>query len=396
MVVVPSLTPTKGVTQVGAPWRSQEELATDGYQDISRGKDLGIEAWTPVTRQDVTGWELREGWGGDTLEGETTVSSSTEKEVLCISHTASPEYLRQLQVITLVVIGMIGLLIVSCLLLCMFYKNERLLAKLPWRKSRKTQNPYDISRVVNRAHSLRSIPSIRISPSTADGSPGAPLALQRVVGGTSAGGGRGSGRGRLGATQKKDKHKFFPTPKNMLLDVAPPLPPGVSPTNLADSSVHIPHCFAPTFVQATGDVLQGADAATASRFPVSPTDYHKPRMGFNDTDMRRHHPGMYARSQSLFGCSPGVQRVGFSDLQDDCSSVSGASWYSDDDVSLRRGSDVSAAWRDDDDEDGVAESRRGARGEKTRMSMRSKDEYSDKYGSSMSSGKGMEIGHFYK
>lgn len=261
------------------------------------------------------------------ISGPDSVEVTTE--VWCPRRGASPEHLRQLQVITLVVIGLIGLLIVSFLLLCMFYKNERLLEKMPWRKRRlkkMKQTGLDISSAINTT--LHSVPSIRIAPGALD-------------------------------YLTKNKGKHFPTHKTMLVDIG---------CRLAASSFQVPRGISPASAKRSDPKMPQVTRGTRLS-SGAPDPNNRARCAVNDSMMRRHHNAGY--SLGLSDARPRPPDLGES--SDD-------SWYSE-------GSEASGqedlGCRSDDEEQGfVAESRRGARGEKG-MSLGSKNKYSDQYGSSM-------------
>ncbi len=82
----------------------------------------------------------------------------TTSPVIIACPTTDPEHLRQLKIITLSVVGFVGFLIVACLFGCMFYKNDRLLEQLPWRKRDESEeHPYIYKMTVDSLNAFSAV-----------------------------------------------------------------------------------------------------------------------------------------------------------------------------------------------------------------------------------------------
>ena len=73
-------------------------------------------------------------FGDSGVDGVNTTDMQITEAVTCADNS---EELEELKVITLLVVGSVGALIVGCLLFCMLYKNDRILQSIPGTKQYK-------------------------------------------------------------------------------------------------------------------------------------------------------------------------------------------------------------------------------------------------------------------
>ena len=266
------------------------------------------------------------------LEGDTTELWCDSANLGRTGSLEDLEDLRQLQATTLTVVGVVGFFIIGFLLMCMLYKNERLLEKMPCRKKDKASSDETMcveNAIMTLVTAIPAIPSIRVTQVA----PQEPPTSQTVT--------------------------HFPSHKTMLVDIAPDMSHTM---NLFPEAGRTPP---PSPVSILKTVRSGSII-----FPTKA--YVHPMMGGATLMSCIHTPTVGERPIYMSTVSLG-STVNMPSCSTSCSDMTDLSTST---------APPAAAWWQEVDEDTVAESHRGARGEKGH-GLHSKNAESDNYGNTM-------------